>query len=361
MDQATGSAASAIQLVREWLIEDAMECQSQRVPELRGQLNKAQRRAMAQDTRSHLDYITSALRFQERALLNDHAVWCKVLFYNLNLPAEWIEVAFECIADAVDKKLPPAEAGAARAYIEESLEVFAATDPRSTGFAKPEGALDELAQLYLRAALEGNRDLAVSLVADAISRNVPVKDIYRNVFQKVQREVGRLWLTNQLTVAQEHFITGVTQLAMARLYEHIFSGERPERTVVVACVGSELHELGARMVADFFEMDGWGTHYLGANTPTSAVVEAVQERKADVLALSATMAYHIDEVADVIADVRSDPTTASLYVLAGGYPFDVAPDLWLRVGADGTAQDADAAVRLARTLVGAAQGVGSVS
>lgn len=361
MDQATESAASSIQLAREELVAAAMSRQWQRWPELRARLNTAQQRSMAKDTRHHLEYIASALRFQEHALLDDYVVWCKVLFSNLKLPTEWIDGSLECISDTIDEYLPPAEAAAARAYIEESLDVFRATDPFTTRFMKPGEALDELAQLYLHAALAGNKDLAISLVTDAVSRKVPVKDIYTHVFQTVQHEVGRLWLLNQLSVAQEHFITGVTQLAMARLYEHIISGEKYGRSVVVACVGAELHELGARMVADFFEMDRWNTHYLGANTPAEAVVEAVHQGQADVLALSATMAYHVDEVAAVISHVREDPRTASLYILAGGYPFDVAPDLWLRVGADGTAQDANSAVRLAGTLVGAAQGVGSAS
>lgn len=361
MDQATASAAASIQSQRERLVAVAMERQWLKWPDLEKRLNVVQKRSMTQDTRQHIEFIASSLRFAEPPLLDDYVVWCKVLFTNLRLPVEWIGGAFECIADAAEETLSPAEAAATRQYVENALEVFRDTDPRATRFAAPGETLDELAQLYLHAALEGNRDLAISLVTDAVTRGAPVKDVYTRVFQRVQREVGRLWLTNQLTVAQEHFITGVTQLAMARLYEHMISGEKHGRSVVVACVGSELHELGARMVADFFEMDRWNTHYLGANTPTPAVLEAVARTEADVLALSATMAFNVDEVASVISTVREDPTTASLYILAGGYPFDVAPDLWLRVGADGTAADADAAVRLASTLVGAAQGVGSAS
>jgi signal transduction histidine kinase len=40
---------------------------------------------------------------------------------------------------------------------------------------------------------------------------------------------------------------------------------------------------GARMVADFFELDGWDTYFLGANTPTDSILRAVEERRADIL------------------------------------------------------------------------------
>ena len=59
--------------------------------------------------------------------------------------------------------------------------------------------------------------------------------------------------------------------------------------MVAACAASELHEIGVRMAADFFEMEGWDTFYLGANTPAESVIRTLVERKADVLAVSATI------------------------------------------------------------------------
>ncbi|WP_025719581.1 cobalamin B12-binding domain-containing protein [Paenibacillus sp. 1-18] len=60
---------------------------------------------------------------------------------------------------------------------------------------------------------------------------------------------------------------------------------------MAACVGSEQHEIGLRMLADLFEMDGWDTYYLGANVPDWSLVQAIVSYKADVVAISATMAY----------------------------------------------------------------------
>ena len=56
---------------------------------------------------------------------------------------------------------------------------------------------------------------------------------------------------------------------------------------------SEALLAGDRMVADFFEMDGWDTYFLGANTPAESVLRTADERRADVLAVSCTMTFHI--------------------------------------------------------------------
>ena len=101
------------------------------------------------------------------------------------------------------------------------------------------------------------------------------------------------------------------------------------------------------MGGDFFEMAGWDSYFCGANTPHVAVVQAVVERAADVLAISATMGYHLHAVQDLIEAVRADPRCARLRVMVGGHPFTVDPALWKTLGADGTAADADAAVALA--------------
>ena len=61
-----------------------------------------------------------------------------------------------------------------------------------------------------------------------------------------------------------------------------------------------------RMIVDLSEMDGWNTFYLGANTPNAAIVAAVRDSNADVLALSATMAPNVNEIAEIIEMLRAD-------------------------------------------------------
>jgi methanogenic corrinoid protein MtbC1 len=137
---------------------------------------------------------------------------------------------------------------------------------------------------------------------------------------------------------------------MSRLYPRIFTTQRRDLRMVAACAGPELHEIGLRMVADFFELEGWDTYYLGANLPKAAVLEAVRERGADLLALSATMPRHIAYVRDVIAGVRTDEALRSTTVLVGGGAFSGPDERWRALGADGCARNAAGAVELAMRL-----------
>jgi methanogenic corrinoid protein MtbC1 len=69
-----------------------------------------------------------------------------------------------------------------------------------------------------------------------------------------------------------------------------------------------------------------------------------------VLAISATMTYHIPNVRDLIIRVRARGDLAGVRVLVGGHPFNIDPNLWQRVGADGYAINATSAVAEARRL-----------
>src|SRR5690606_1855997 len=116
---------------------------------------------------------------------------------------------------------------------------------------------------------------------------------YQHIFQPSQYEVGRLWQCNKITVAHEHYCTAATQLIMSGLYSYIFSADRIGKTLVACSISGELHELGIRMVTDFFEMDGWDTYYLGASMPDRQLIEALIEHNADVLAISVTLPTHV--------------------------------------------------------------------
>lgn len=209
-----------------------------------------------------------------------------------------------------------------------------------------------LTREYLQTLLKGDRGSASRLVLAAADNGMTVKDIYLHVFQPAQYEIGNLWQTNKISVAQEHFCTAATQLIMSQLYPRIFSGNKNGGTIVATCVSGELHEIGVRMVADFFEMDGWNSYYLGSNTPFPDIVDAVVTHKADVLAVGVTITCHVPEVEQLIRATRQNPACAVVKILVGGYPFNIDRGLAAKIGADGSASDAASAIALAREWVG---------
>jgi methanogenic corrinoid protein MtbC1 len=140
-------------------------------------------------------------------------------------------------------------------------------------------------------------------------------------------------------------------MIMSTLYPLIFTAGKKTYKMVGCTVAEGLHELGVRMVSDFFEMEGWDTYYMGSSMPDANVISAVKEQNANLLAISVTMPFHINRLETLINKIRADIHLGNLKIIVGGHPFNQVPDLWMRVGADGWAKNAREAVVLGTQLV----------
>jgi methanogenic corrinoid protein MtbC1 len=285
------------------------------------------------------------------ALFANHVAWVTVMLASRGTPPEDLERHLvdtrAVVRDALD-----GEAGdMAVAYIDAGLTQLPLVPTVLPTHLADDAPLVDLARAYLDALLQGDRQLACRMILDAVASGIRVQDIYLHVFQSTQHEIGRLWQLNQISVGQEHYCTAATQLVMSQLYPHIFASPKHAGRLVSTCVSGDLHEMGIRVVTDLFEMDGWNTYYLGANMPADAVLDTVVRRHAQVLAVSATLAFHLRAVSELIDKVRSRPECDGVKILVGGHPFRIAPALWRKVGADGTASSAHEAIAMANLWI----------
>jgi methanogenic corrinoid protein MtbC1 len=303
------------------------------------------------DAGYHFSYLAEALAANDSALFLDYIAWVKVLFTGLNFSPQVITTTLNCMNQSLQETLPPDQAALARGFVNAALEHLPHAPEILGSFISSESPFYELASHYLDALLRGDRHIASRLILDSVAGGTPVKDIYLQVFQPCQQEIGRLWQMNQVSVAQEHFCTAATQMVISQLYPYIFATPKSGHRLVATSVSGELHEIGIRMVADFLEMEGWDTYYLGANTPTESILRAIEERRADVVAISATISFHVSKVAELIDRIRSSPNLAQVKIMVGGYPFNIAENLWQQVGADGHARNAQEAVSAAYHLL----------
>lgn len=318
-------------------------------PESASRWGPAGRHLTEQDFRNHCCLLAEALDVNQPVLFADYMKWVKALLERRRVPWEVLAEGLECIRaelatrvtsdvrERVDRFLRGGQAAIAAAV--EELPSYLETGPCS-----------RLVAGYMEALLSGDRHRAMRMVLDAVERGTSIRDVYLHVFQPSQREIGRLWLINRVSVAQEHFCTASTQLIMSQLYPRLSDSPRNGMRLVAACAGGDLHEMGVRMISDFFEMAGWDTFYLGANTPAAQIVRAVRDRNAHLLAVSVTLTQHLSAAAGIVRELRADERTCAVRLLVGGGPFNTVPDLWKAFGADAYAGDAASAVETADRL-----------
>ena len=200
---------------------------------------------------------------------------------------------------------------------------------------------------YIEAAVNGGRREALAIVRAELESGSSLLDVYIDVFQAALYEVGRRWAVNGLTVAEEHMATATTQFILSVLYEEIPRASEHRGSAVITGVDNELHQVGANIVADALDADGWDVHFIGTNMPNDGILSALEVHEPALLGISATQTANVGRVGDLIADIRSRKQ-APPRIIVGGGAFRANLELWREVGADGFAPDARSALVLAR-------------
>ncbi|WP_303311122.1 B12-binding domain-containing protein [Hymenobacter sp. BT730] len=232
-------------------------------------------------------------------------------------------------------------------YLSESLP---SVDIPKVTFPMADNPLGELASRYLEALMAADRQAAIQLIVAEARRSTDVRAIYEHVFVPVQWEVGERWHRRVINIAQEHFCTATTELAAAQLYQFRHALPRNGRMAVVTTVAGDLHGMGARIIADYLEMEGWKIYYLGVNTPTESLLHLLEELQPDLLAMAASMPQHVTVVRELVVAKEQNPQLSKIKVLVGGAAFSTDAELWKTTGADAFAASPAKAVAWTKTV-----------
>lgn len=214
--------------------------------------------------------------------------------------------------------------------------------------------LGDLRAQYLAAQLRGDRREALRIILeDGLAQGVPASALTESVIREAQREIGQLWQSNTIGIADEHMATAISQLVLAELFRRATPAASNGKRVFVACIEGERHELPARLVADALEAAGFDVRFLGADVPTDALVQMVERERPDLLALSATMSFHGTALREAVERLRALPGVRVPIAIGGG-ACSWTPGLANELAADVTGASAIELIDNARRLFGMA-------
>ena len=180
-------------------------------------------------------------------------------------------------------------------------------------------AFEETYRRYLDGLLTNDRHQCRVSFEQWLESNIELRTLYEDLVQRSLYKVGDLWERGRISVATEHLATAITESLLNLAYPRLFASPRLGKSAIVACVANEYHQIGGKMIADLFELNGWRGYFLGANTPVRDVKALIEEKRPDVVALSVAVAFGLDTLIDAAAEIRS--AFPDLPILVGGQAF----------------------------------------
>lgn len=180
---------------------------------------------------------------------------------------------------------------------------------------------------YFSALQDGDRETCAKIVDELLEKEVKPKDIYVNLFQKSMYRIGDLWDTSRYSIGAEHISTKITESIVGKVLDKYKNSNSSGKTILISCLDKEFHELGARIVSDFFEIHGWKSLFLGANTPKEEVLSLIETRNPDVVGISNNFYMNIPRLIKLVSDVKERFPEKKLIIGGQSLNFDGKSDL----------------------------------
>jgi methanogenic corrinoid protein MtbC1 len=325
---------------------------TQQNPDLAARYHPLPRQKWTAHFEARLADLSAALFAEQPRIFASQLAWAKVAFVARGAPIGDLATSLELLRKVTTREVTPEDADTVDQYFVQAIQTLQSASTETPPRLSVDSPHGQVAGNYLLKILEGDRMAAAAVVHDAVRNGLPIKSAYLEVLIPVQRELGRMWHLNEITVSEEHFATNTTRMVMSQLLAIAEFKPRDGRAILTASVEGNTHDLGVRVLADLFEMAGWRTIYLGASVPIEDLVSAVLDFRTQVVALSVAMPTQIPTLERTIQALRNSLGNACPRIIIGGYAFDDhTRGLWRGLGADGFAESADAAIAIANRLV----------
>jgi methanogenic corrinoid protein MtbC1 len=156
----------------------------------------------------------------------------------------------------------------------------------------------------LRAVAEERGDRLLALLQKAAAKLDPVEFVADRVAPLVT-EIGRAWADGQIEIRHEHMASEVLE-DFLREYRAELKETSRGPIVVLTTLPGETHRLGIQMSAIVARAGGARVRMLGADTPLPEICAAAEELKAEVVAVSVSLATGGVKTDRVLATLRAD-------------------------------------------------------
>lgn len=314
------------------LLDRTFQYENEKHPDYYAALSRQVKKIIYRDTRYNIDFLYTSYLLGDDKIMSDYARWLYKLLapifkdQTLSETADYIVDHFDSIRAMIPAAIPEEECPALLHLIDCAKDAVRDSSADDLAFLVKPSRYEAQIKEYLDSLLSRDTKKSLYLIQHYMDLGISINDIYVEILAESMRRVGEMWHTSRITVDTEHYCTSVTQMAMAQFYPVLFSRKRKGKTLLCACPGSELHEMGARMVADLFENDGWDSIYLGAAVPVTAMLEAIRSNQPDLIALSVTMPQHLIACQEMITAIRQEFPDIKLAV--GGKAFASTHGIW---------------------------------
>ena len=210
--------------------------------------------------------------------------------------------------------------------------------------------MTEIIGKLIDAVAEGEVELAVKLTNEAVEAGMKPLEIIN------QGLTGGIGVVGERFDAGEYYLPDLLLGAKAMeagidILEPLMVGSDREylARVLMGTVQGDLHSIGKNIVTIMLKAAGFEVFDLGVDVPTARFVEEIKKLKPNIIGISALLTSTVGRQEEIIEYLKEEGIRDQVKVMIGGAPISQS---WAdKIGADGYAEDAITAVKIAKDLL----------
>ncbi|GGY48133.1 methionine synthase [Streptomyces xanthochromogenes] len=269
------------------------------------------------------------------------------------LEEEQVKVALDLIYDRRAEGYDP---------LQKLMELFEGVNMKSMKAGKAEELLAlPLEERLQRRIIDGEKN-GLEADLDEALETTPALDIVNNTLLEGMKVVGELFGSGQMQLPFVLQSAEVMKSAVAHLEPHMEKSDAEGKgTIVLATVRGDVHDIGKNLVDIILSNNGYNVVNLGIKQPVSAILEAAEEHRADVIGMSGLLVKSTVIMKENLEELNQRKLAAEYPVILGGAALTrayVEQDLHeIYEGEVRYARDAFEGLRLMDALIGVKRGV----
>lgn len=208
---------------------------------------------------------------------------------------------------------------------------------------------EEILADLARGVLGMDEDLAISAANEAVESGMDAYEAITRGLVVGMNEAGRLYDEEEYFVPELLICSDAMYAALDVLKPHLTAADQAAKIgCVIGVVAGDTHDIGKNLVKIMLDVSGFEVHDLGRDVPLADFVEKAKETDSQLICLSTLMTTTMDGMASVIQMLEEEGIRDRFKVIIGGGP--ISKGFADRIGADGYAENAAGAVRVATDL-----------
>lgn len=209
-------------------------------------------------------------------------------------------------------------------------------------------SLADLRTRYFRLLIEGSRRCCRELLVHALAEGQPAEDLLLDVIWPAMEELATLFREDRIDFVVEHMATRINRSLADQMQSNLPQSLPSNKNMIICCSDVEGYELGAQILTDLFEGEGWEVRFVGSGVPMDELVQLIGRVHPELVVYYGTEPGGIPEVRRTLLHMRRLGASPETAVLTSGGVFNRTEGLWIEVGADAFAPDARSALETVR-------------